>query len=210
MSVLTQLRSAQVSEGLSFAQCAGIGSSSRDVPSRPFSRALLDSFNINTSPTPRELYELQIELDFQCLQLAANVDDFSTEYKNPDVNSVVEVAVYLSGPLCLAKHSGTFQYQDLQLRALVSCLALLHYHGVNALYPEQWDRLRRTDISEKLAFQLRSNSKLSERIRYAPNVYLVQLTSRYLSFMRRGDSNLPSVVGPIAKMFWGSVVVVSE
>lgn len=207
MSTPTQLKAAQISEDSLFSQSFDISHSYQRGPQQPFPHALLAPLDINPSITEHELYNLQLQLDCQCVQLAAAIDDHAPRHATSDVNSVIELAVKLSGPLCLARHQGTFLYQELQLRALISCLALLHYHRVQALYPEQWDKLKRTDL-QRIAFQIQSDSALTERIRYAPNVYLLQLASQYLSFLRRGDSNLPFVVGPIVKIFWGGLAVV--
>lgn len=205
MSFLPKLRSAQFSEGyLSPRRSSG---SSRFVPQRWLTR---DSIASNSTPSIGELYELQLELDYQCLQLAADTDLRPVRCATSDVNSVVGIAVFLSSPLSQARYPGTFLYQEVQLRALVSCLALLHYHEVEALYPLQWDELRANICLyfRQVAFQRQSISTLPEAIRYAPNVYLVQLVSQYMSFIRRGDSKLPSVVGPIVKIFFGCVALV--
>ena len=208
--MLAHSKTPQILENLSAAQSSSIGSGLGDVAPRPFSHGLLASSTVTTSPTPRELYDLQIELDFQCLQFASQTDIRSAHHAAADVNSIVEIAIYLSGPLCVARYPGTFLYQELQLRALVSCLALLHYHGVEALYPEQWDKLKNTHISREGPFQLQSGSTLWDKIRHAPNVYLGQLASQYLSFIGRGNSNLPEIVGPITRILWGSIAVVSR
>ena len=153
---------------------------------------------------------MQIDLDYQCLQIAADTDLRPTSRAKWNVNSVVAIAVFLSSPLSLARFPGTFLFQEAQLRALVSCLALLHYHAVEALYPAHLDELR-TNIArffQQISFQ--APSTLQETIRYAPNVYLIQLVSQYLSFIRRGDSVLPSVVGPIVQIFFASVSLVSH
>ena len=205
----TQSIPTHVSEHDSSPQQRSGSSSLRRNPQRQLSLA---SFNVNAVPTIRDLSELQIELDYQCLQTAADTNLRQTRFDLSDVNSVVGIAIFLSGPLSLARFPGTFLFQEIQLRTLISCLALLHYHAVEALYPAQWDKLRTNVASffEQISFQPRSPSKakLAEAIRYAPNVYLIQLVSQYLSFIRRGDSVLPSVVGPIVKIFFASVSLV--
>ncbi len=208
VSLLAQSVSVHVSEGYTSPRRSS-GSSSF-VPQRRLSRDSLASFNGNPTTTTLDLYELQIELDYQCLQLAADEDLRPIRYVTTDVNLVVGIAVFLSSLLSVARHPGTFLFQEVQLRALVSCLALLHYHEVEALYPVQWDELRANICSyfRQITFQQNSTSILSQEIRYAPNVYLVQLVSQYLSFIRRGDSKLPSVVGPIVKIFFGCVAMV--
>lgn len=213
LSLFTQLRSAQVSNNYLSPRRSSSSSSLGCIPQRQISRDSLASFNVNSFPTIPELYKLQIELDYQCLQIAAATDLRPSQYAKSDVNSVVAIAVFLSGPLSLARFPGTFLFQEAQLRALVSCLALLHYHAVEALYPAQWDKLRTNIASffQQISYQVPSPSKstLPETIRYAPNIYLIQLVSQYLSFIRRGDSVLPSVVGPIVKIFFASVSLVS-
>ena len=209
LSLFTQLRSAQVSDNYPSSQRNSGISSLGCIPQRRISGDSLASFNISSFPTISELYKLQIDLDYQCLQIAAATDLRPTQHVKWNVNSVVAIAVVLSGPLVLARFPGTFMFQEAQLRALVSCLVLLHYHAVEALYPAKWDELR-TNIArlfQQISYQARS--ALQETIRYAPNVYLVQLVSQYLSFIRRGDSVLPSVVGPIVKIFFASVALVS-
>ena len=207
----TQSRSTQVFEDDPSLQRRSGSSIPRRNPQRQLSLA---SFNVNTVPTIRELSELQIELDYQCLQSAADTNIRQTRFAKSDVNSVVGIAIFLSGPLSLARFPGTFLFQEIQLRTLISCLALLHYHAVEALYPAQWDKLRLNVASffEQISFQPRSpsKSKLAEAIRYAPNVYLIQLVSQYLSFIRRGDAVLPSVVGPIVKIFFASFALVGN
>lgn len=185
------------------------GSSSMGcIPQRRLSRDSLASFNVNSSPTIRELYDLQIELDYQCLQSAADTDLRPIRYAKSDVNSVVGIAVFLSSSLSLARYPGTFLFQEVQLRALVSCLALLRYHAVESLNPAQWDTLRSNIASLFHQISYQPKSTLPEAIRYLSNVYLVQLVSQYLSFIRRGDAVLPSVVGPIVKIFFASVSIV--
>ena len=200
---LTRSRSAQGPTNLVFA-------SQNDMTFADSSslKDLLASFNLNANLSARVLYNLQRELDRQCLKLAVSNGGSHTSYEILEVGSVVELAVYLSGPLCHATHPGTFLFQELQLQALVSCLSLLHYHQVAALRFEQWDKLRHSDF-RRIMFQLRSESSLPNRIRHASNPYLLQLASQYLSFIDRGDSKLPLIVGPIVKIFFGGVALVS-
>ena len=87
------------------------------------------------------------------------------------------------------------------MRALVSCLALLHYYQVTALRPEQWANLRNVNFQD-ITFKAMNAATLSEKIRYASNRYLIQYTSLSLSFIKNGDSKLPLVVGPIAKILF--------
>ena len=219
LSLLTQF-AAQSSENSSSSSSSSSSSQQSSgsvslghIPQRRLSRDTLASFNVNSIPTIHELHELQIELDYQCLQIAAETNLRPTRHELSDVNTVVSIAKFLSGPLSQARYPGTFLFQEVQLRALVSCLALLHYHAVEALYPAVCDELR-TNIAkffQQISFQVpTAESTIPNLMRYSQNFYLIRLVSQYFSFIRRGDSVLPSVVGPIVKIFFASVAVVGH
>ena len=208
MSMQAELEAAQISPGLSFPQYIGTSHTYNHGPPPSSPPDLLTSLNIEYPPTEQQLYALKIHLDHFCLQCATNVDDHFLHHTIPDVNRILAWAIKLSSRLCKAIYPRTFIYQELQLRALVSCLSLLHYSRVQALHQEQWDTLKRTKLQD-IAFQLQPDSILSQEIRHAGNAFLLRLASQYLSFIQRGDSNLPLVVGPILNIFWGSVAVVS-
>ena len=181
-------------------------------PSR-HSQDLIASFTTNKSTSTRQLYDLRLELDHQCLRLTAGINLDPQEDATSDVNSVKELAVFLSGALNQCGFPGRFLFETIQLRALISSLALLHHLGVTTLATETWDKLKTDNIPARfqtIAFQLNSKSTLEERIRYAPNVYLIQLVSQYLSSIRRGDSSLPSIVGPAIKLVFAGIAVVGE
>lgn len=210
MSFFNVARTASRVEGHSTPRRSSGSSSYGCNPRRRNYNDLLAEFDLSSSPTICELYELQVILDNHCLKLAINEDLRPTRYATSTVNSVVPIAVHLSSPLCVARFPGTFLYQEVQLRTLISCLALLHYHEVEALNEQQWDRIHKniTELYRTVSFQTGAGMTPTEGIRYAPNVYLVQLVSVYFSFVQRGDSALPSVVGPICKIFFGSLGVV--
>ncbi|KAL6718444.1 hypothetical protein ACLMJK_004534 [Lecanora helva] len=204
MADVPHLRSAQFSADFPLAhhlRTASTSSSHGDAIGSRHLSTTRESFN-NNLPNIRDLVEKQTDFNSQCLQQAM----FGAPQETSEVNHVVEEAVYLASPLCLARFPGTFLFQEVQLRALIAALALLDYFQVKALYPAQWDKLKNTDL-QKIAFQLKHDSSLVERIRFTGNVYLLQLFSLYLSFIRRGDSALPSVIGPIARMFLASIPV---
>lgn len=204
--------SAQASEGSPISREDSEHSSFGFEPQRRFSNGLIESFDVNTSPSISDLCEVQIELDDRCLQIAAAPSPNPLGHATSNVNSVVRLATFLSGSLNLARFPGSFLYQEIQLRSLTSSLALLHHYHVESLYPEQWDTLQQTNIPRiyrNIAFQLTSSQTLSNRITHASNKYLVQLASQYLSFIRRGDSVLPSLAGPIVKVFFACLSLVS-
>lgn len=178
----------------------------------------LETFNIGPIQTPRDLYDLQVELDHQCLQLVVTTDAIT----NAQVGTTEDLdlaracdqafAERLSSSLNQSGHSGRYVFQEVQLRALVASLALLHHSGVHTMKPESWDKLK-ANISawfNDITFQIRGESSLADKTRHTSNIYLVQLAWQYLSFIQRGDSKLPSVVGPAVKILFASISVVCE
>ena len=204
----------QVSEGYRSPLRGNMASSTLGSVSPPsLSQGLIASFTTNKSTSTRQLYDLRLELDHQCLRLAAGIKPDPQEDATSDVNSVKELAVFLSGALNQCGFPGRFLFETIQLRALISSLALLHHLGVTTLAKETLDKLKTDNIPARfqtIAFQSKSKSTLTERIRYAPNVYLIQLVSQYLSFIRRGDSSLPSIVGPAIKLVFAGIAVVGQ
>ena len=208
----TEMTSAQAFEGYRSPLRGSIASPSLEgVPSRQLSHEFVTSLTTNRTISVRQLYDLRLELDHQCLRLAASISLNPQEDATSDVNSVKELAVFLSGALNECGYPGRSLFETIQLRALVSSLALLHHRGVTTLAPETWDKLK-IDISarfQSIAFQTQSNLTIAQRIRYAPNIYLIQLVSQYLSYIRRGDSNVPSIVAPAIKIVFAGIAVVS-
>lgn len=189
-----------------------IGSSTAEAVSlHPSLRETLASFNLPATTTARQLYLLQLELDHECLRHATGNAVNPVQDSTSEVESVVGLALFLSGPLSQCGYSGTSIFQEAQLRALISSLALLQHSGVHTLDPDVYDKLRLKNISarfQKIAFRLKSSSTLADRIRYAPNVYLVQLASQYVSFINRGDSPWPSIFGPTVDIFYSALSLV--
>lgn len=214
ISTYTEIIFAQVSEGYRSPLRGNMASSTLGTVSPPrLLQDLIASFTTNKSTSTRQLYDLRLELDHQCLRLAAGINLDPQEDATSDVNSVKELAVFLSGALNQCGFPGRSLFETIQLRALISSLALLHHLGVTTLATETWDKLKTDNIPARfqtIAFQSKSKSTLAERIRYAPNVYLIQLVSQYLSFIRRGDSSLPSIVGPAIKLVFAGIAVVGE
>lgn len=211
MSTYSQRMAAGVSEGYRFPMRGSIASSSIEAISpRGLSEKALEPLSTTTSPTSYELYDIRVELDHQCLQRAAGIHLTHKREQTP-VDSVRAWAETLSGRLNQTGSPERAVFQEIQLRALVSSLALLHHSDVRTLDPAAWDVLN-TNISERfqaISYQLKHPSTIAEKIRHTSNVYLVQLASQYLSFIRRGDSMLPSIVGPAIKIFFASISIVS-
>lgn len=202
---------AHVSSGLRSLR-GSVGSSTAEAASRhPSLRKMLASFDLPASPTTRQLYDLLSELDQECLRHATDVALDSAQDSTSEVESVAELAVYLSGSLNRCGHPGRSLFQEIQLRALIASLALLRHNRVSTLSPDLYDKLRLRNLSamfQDIAFHLQSSTTLADRIRYAPNPYLVQLASHYVSFFRRGDSPWPLIFGPTRDIFFSALALV--
>ena len=202
---------AQVSSGLRSLR-GSVGSSTAEAASRhPSLRETLASFGLPASTTTRQLYDLLSELNQECLRHATDVALDPAQDSTSEVESVAELAVYLSGSLNRCGHPGRSLFQEIQLRALIASLALLRHNRVNTLSPDLYDKLRLRNLSamfQDIAFHLQSSTTLADRIRYAPNPYLVQLASHYVSFFRRGDSPWPLIFGPTRDIFFSALALV--
>ena len=204
--------SAQVSEGLRSLR-GSVGSSTAEAVSLHSSlREALASFDLPASTTIRQLYDLLSKLDNECLQHATDPALDPAQDSTSEVESVGNLALFLSGSLSQCGYPGTAQFQEIQLRALVSSLALLLHNKVHSLDPKLFDNLRISNIAarfQNIAFQVQRESTLVDRIRHAPNVYLIQLASQYVLFFNRGNSPWPSIFEPIMNIFFSALSVVS-
>ena len=208
MSSSTHTSSAQMPDRSSLLHGSSIGG---PVFLNSSLRETLASFSLPVGPTIRQLYDLLLILDRKCLQHATDTVLEPEQDSASEVGTVVELALFLSGPLNKCGDSSTSLFEQIQLRALIASLALLQHNGVHTLDSLYYDNLRLKNISarfQKIAFQVRRTSKLADRIRHAPNAYLVQLASHYVSFMRRGDSAWSSVFGPTMDILFSAISLV--
>ena len=211
MSASTQAMSAQIPAGLRALRGSVASSTDEAVSLYPSLRETLASFSLPPGTTTRQLYDLLQQLDHECLRHATDVALNPAQDSISEVESVAGLATFLSGSLSQCGYPGTSIFQEIQLRALISSLALLQHNGVHSLEPELYDKLRLKNISarfQKIAFHMGPSSILADRIRYAPMVYLVQLASQYVSFVDRGDSPWPSIFGPTVDVFFSALALV--
>ena len=179
-------------------------SSSKAASQHSSLRDILASLGLRASTTIRQLYDVLSELDHECLRHACKQDS------TLDADTVAQLAIFLSKSLSQCSYPGTFAFLEIQLRALVCSLALLQRKKVSSVDPKLHDGLKNISaISQKVAFQLQRSSTLADKIRHAPNVYLIQLASEYASFIKRGDSPWPSVFEPLTKIFFAGLSLVS-
>lgn len=211
MSTSTQAKSTQVPGKLRSMRGSAGSPAAEDVSLHPSLRETLAKFDLPACTTIRRLYELLRELDHECLRHATDIALDPAQDSTSEVESVVGLAVFLSGSLSQCGYPGTSLFQELQLRALISSLALLQHNRVHTLDPDVYDKLRLKNISarfQKIAFQLQPSSTLLDRIRHAPLTYLIQLASKYVSFIKRGDSPWPSIFGPTVDIFFSALSLV--
>ncbi|KAL8684648.1 MAG: hypothetical protein Q9224_006215, partial [Gallowayella concinna] len=153
----------------------------------------LERFNI-ASPTAQELSEFQRALDHQCLLQSLDPD------AEPTVSSgtLVQITLYLSGPLLQGSDSQSGRFRDVQLRALVAAFALLHHNGLRSLMAESHDQLR-LNIADRFREivdsneQVASQTGLEDRIRKADALYSIRLAAQYFSLIER-DQPLPDAI----------------
>ena len=62
---------------------------------------------IVASPTTRDLYDLQVDIDHECLRLARDNGSDPSATRYSDVDSVARLALKLSEPISQLGHTGT-------------------------------------------------------------------------------------------------------
>ena len=163
------------------------------------------SFELTSSPTSRELYDLQVELDHQCLQHAAGIE--SEHDVISEANWAKAAALKLSEPLNEVQHPGSSKFYEIQFRALIASLALLNHIGVVALDQSPYNKLKDALTAR---YQTKPHTTLSDKMGHTTNYYLIQLASQYMSFIPRGDSVVPLIAGPVIKIGFASLAIVSQ
>lgn len=212
MSTSTQSMSAQVLGGLGSLHGREGCSAADSVSPHPSLHQTLESFSLSSGTTTRRLYDLLVELDYECFRHAINVAMDPKPDSTSEVESTRGLAMFLSGSLSQCGYPGTSLFQEIQLRALISSLALLQHNGVHTLDASLYDQIKLKNISatfQKIAFGLQRNPTLAEKVRYANLTYLVQLASQYVSFINRGDSPWPLIFSPTVDIFFSALSLVS-
>ena len=181
----------------------------RTTSSRTSPETAIDSLNLTKCPNSQQLYAIQEAFDQQSLQRALGISSTtrSDEIQDDDVRASAE---RLSSCLTQTGSPERAVYREVQLRALVSSLALLHHRKVHTLDNSAWNRLN-ANIKERfhdITWQIKNASIDTDRIRHTTCVYLVQLASQYLSFIQCGDAKVPFVVGPVVKILFASLSLV--
>lgn len=148
--------STQITGGLR--SLRGSVGSSTAVPLHSSLRETLALFNLPASTTTRQLYDLSVDLDHGCLRHATEPAFDPAQDSTSDVESVVELAIFLSGSLNQCGYPGTSLFQQVQMRTLISSLALLQHKGVHALDPDVYDKVRDT-IQQKPCIERKTSNE---------------------------------------------------
>ncbi|KAL8868784.1 MAG: hypothetical protein Q9174_004755, partial [Haloplaca sp. 1 TL-2023] len=148
----------------------------------------------NRSPSSLDLLEFGRVLDVECLLR-------SREGEHHDVASngtLLEIALCLSGPLLQWRGSDSGRFRNLQLRALVAALALLHHTGLTDLNADPYDRLR-INIANQFNNIVGGDSqlRLEDRMRKENALYLIRLVAQYFSLLRRAQALDEAISIPI-------------
>ncbi|KAI4248601.1 MAG: hypothetical protein LQ352_005892 [Teloschistes flavicans] len=150
------------------------------------------------SPTIHELQDFRIALDLECsLRLRDSHVDTSSGISS---GTLIAITLYFSGPLLLWRGSDSGRYLEVQLRALVGALALLHHCGVTGLAGEVHDQLR-TNIAGRfndiIDGRRASQLNIEERKRKSDALYLIRLADQYFSLLKRAQPWSDAVSIPV-------------
>ncbi|KAL8770005.1 MAG: hypothetical protein Q9194_005295 [Teloschistes cf. exilis] len=148
------------------------------------------------NPTHRELLDLKNAIDWEgSLRLRNN-----PAARESSSGTLIGIALYLSGPLLQWRGSDSDRYLELQLRALVGSLALLHHCGVTGLSGDVYNRLR-TNIAGRFNCIVdgRRDSQLSleERKSRSNALYLIRLADQAFSLFSRAQPLADALSVPI-------------
>ncbi|KAL8847263.1 MAG: hypothetical protein Q9221_007687 [Calogaya cf. arnoldii] len=155
----------------------------------------LERFNI-ASPSTYELSEFKKSLDQECLLRSLHPNAHSTV----STGTVVQITLYLSGQLLQWSDAESGMFRDLQLRALVAALALLHHSGLTELTAEPHDQLRlniAARFNDIIDGRRASRTTLQDRMRKADALYLIRLAAQYFSLIKRAQPLSDAVPIPI-------------
>ncbi|KAL9030415.1 MAG: hypothetical protein Q9180_006909, partial [Flavoplaca navasiana] len=165
------------------------------LSARPSLADQLERFNI-ASPTIAELSDFQRCIEQECLLRSINPDAHS----NASTGTVVQITLYLSGPVLQWSDAQSGRFRDLQLRTLVAAFALLLHIGLTELTAEPHDQLRSNiaaRFNDIVDGRRASQMSLEERMRHADALYLIRLVAQYFSSIKRAQPLSDAVSIPI-------------
>ncbi|KAL8668386.1 MAG: hypothetical protein Q9168_006984 [Polycauliona sp. 1 TL-2023] len=152
---------------------------------RPSLADKLGRFN-TAIPTTSELSDFLNAIEQECLLRSIDPNAHATV----STGTVVQITLYLSGPLLQWSDSQSGRFRDLQLRALIAALALLHHSGLTELTAEPHEQLRlniAARFNDIIDGRRASHMSLEDRIRKADALYLIRLVAQYFSLIKRAQ-----------------------
>ncbi|KAI4098527.1 MAG: hypothetical protein L6R37_006460 [Teloschistes peruensis] len=158
------------------------------------------------NPTHRELLDLKNAIDREC-SLRLRNNPIARESSS---GTLIGIALYLSGPLLQWRGSDSDRYLELQLRALVGSLGLVHHCGVTGLSGDVHDQLR-TNIASRFngIIDGRRNSQLTleERKSRAETLYLIRLADQTFSLFIRAQPLSDALSVPIIGLVFAGAAI---
>ncbi|KAL8767351.1 MAG: hypothetical protein Q9209_006114 [Squamulea sp. 1 TL-2023] len=167
----------------------------------------LERFSI-ASPTTQELSEFHRAIDRECLLRSLNPSAGQTV----STGTLIQITLYLSSPLLQWSDSQSGRFRDIQLRALVAALALLHHSGLTELTADPYDQLRMNiagRFNDIIDGRRASQIILEDRIRKADALYLIRLAAQYFSLIKRAQPLSDAVPIPIIGLVLAGASIVS-
>lgn len=166
--------------------------------------------NLNGILTDRELRDLRINLDRECLYCSQRTELVPGRNAIP-VETITKLALYLSGPLVQSIYPGSTLYRELQLKTLVSCLALLHYNQVRKLHPESWSQLQE-NIANRFNDVVNQHGEHDDltldKSRHFSSLYLIRLASLWASAFGRSEPLFRSLISPVFQLVFAGYSIV--
>lgn len=166
----------------------------------------LERFSI-ASPTIVELSDFRKCIEQQCLLRCIDPKANATV----STSTIVQTTLYLSGSLLQWSDSQSGQFRDIQLRALVAALALLHHSGLTELTAEPHDQLRSNiaaRFNDIIDGRRASRSTLEDRMRKADALYLIRLAAQYFSLIKRAQPISDAAPIPILGLVFAGASIV--
>lgn len=166
--------------------------------------------NLDGILTDDELRDLRRSLDQECLYRSQPTDAVPGRNAIP-VETVTKLMLYLSGPLVQSIYPGSTHYRNLQLQALISSIALLHYNRVARLHPDSGNRLNKNiaDRFNDVVNQHREHENLTvDKISHFYSLYLIRLASMRALQFGRSESLFRSHITPVLQLIFAGYSIV--
>ena len=177
-----------------------------DSTAEPSLADKLERFSIS-SPTIAELSDLQKSIEQECLLRCIDPRANTTV----STGTIIQTTLYLSGSLLQWSDPQSGRFRDIQLRALVAAIALLHHIGLTELTAEPHEQLRlniAARFNDIIDGRRASRSTLEDRMRKADALYLIRLAAQYFSLIKRAQPISDAAPVPILGLVFAGASIV--